>query len=148
MSAPTIQNRKARHDFHIDKTFEAGIQLQGTEVKSLREGKAQFTDAFAFLRDGEVWLKEFYIKPYEHGSYYNHQPNRDRKLLLNKKEIRELDKAVQQKGYTIVPLKLYFKGGFAKLELGLAKGKKNYDKRESLKAKDAKRDIDRKMKNA
>ncbi|MEX0608047.1 MAG: SsrA-binding protein SmpB [Balneolaceae bacterium] len=145
-NTPTIQNRKARHDFQVDETFEAGLVLKGTEVKSLRQGKASFTDSFAFVQDEEVFLRELYIKPYEHGSYYNHDPIRPRKLLLNKKEIRELDKAVQQKGYTIVPLKLYFKGGKAKVLIGLAKGKKQYDKRDSIKEKDAKRQIERNVK--
>src|SRR5690554_7380376 len=109
--SPTIQNRKAFHDYQIDETYEAGLVLKGTEVKSLRQGKANFTDSFAYIQDGEVFLREMYIKPYEHGSFYNHDPRRVRKLLLNKKEIRELDKAIQQKGFTIVPLKLYFKNG-------------------------------------
>lgn len=142
----TIQNRKAFHDYSIEETYEAGIVLQGTEVKSLRQGKASFTDAFAFLQEGEVFLKDFYIKPYEQGSYYNHDPRRDRKLLLSKKEIRELDKAVQQKGNTIIPLKIYFKGGFAKVQIGLARGKKKFDKRESIKAADTKRDMERSLK--
>ena len=143
----TIQNRKAFHDYSIEETYEAGIVLQGTEVKSLRQGKASFTDAFAFLMEGEVFLKDFYIKPYEQGSYYNHDPRRDRKLLLSKKEIRELDKAVQQKGNTIIPLKIYFKGGFAKVQIGLARGKKKFDKRESIKAADTKREMERSLKS-
>lgn len=143
---PTIKNRKAYHDYSIEETYEAGIALQGTEVKSLRAGKASFTDAFAFLQDGEVLLRELYIKPYEQGSYYNHDPRRPRKLLLHKKEIRELDKAVQQKGFTIIPLKIYFKGGYAKVLIGVAKGKKQYDKRDSIKEKDVKRQIDRNIK--
>ncbi len=142
----TIQNRKAFHDYSIEETYEAGIVLKGTEVKSLRQGKASFTDAFAFLQEGEVFLKDFYIKPYEQGSYYNHDPRRDRKLLLSKKEIRELDKAVQQKGNTIIPLKIYFKGGFAKVQIGLARGKRKFDKRESIKAADTKRDMERSLK--
>jgi SsrA-binding protein len=146
MCSPTIQNRKAFHDFSIESTYEAGIVLQGTEVKSLRKGNASFTDAFAFVRDGEVWLREFYIKPFEHGSYYNHDPRRPRKLLLNKKEIRELDRAVLQKGHTIIPLKIFFKNGFAKVLIGLARGKKSFDKRESIKAKDTKREMDRNLK--
>lgn len=145
-TTPTISNRKARHDFNVEETYEAGLVLKGTEVKSLRQGKASFTDAFAYLQNGEVWLRELYIKPYEHGSYYNHDPRRPRKLLLNKKEIRELDKAVQQKGYTIVPLKLYFKRGNAKVLIGVAKGKKQYDKRDSIKEKDVKRQIERNVK--
>ena len=114
--SPTIKNRKAFHDYSIEETFLAGIVLQGTEVKSLRQGKASFTDSFAFVQGGEVWLRELYIKPFEHGSYYNHDPRRPRKLLLNKKEIR------------------------------LAKGKKSFDKRESIKAKDTKREMDRSLK--
>jgi SsrA-binding protein len=146
MSSPTIKNRKAFHDFTIEDTFVAGIALQGTEVKSIRQGNTSFTDSFAFIKDGEVWLKEFYIKPFEHGSYNNHDPRRERKLLLTKKEIRELEKATQQKGNTIVPLKIFFKNGFVKVQIGLAKGKKRFDKRESIKASDTKRDIDRAIK--
>ncbi|WP_018128150.1 SsrA-binding protein SmpB [Balneola vulgaris] len=145
-NTPTIQNRKARHDYHIEKTYEAGLALQGTEVKSIRQGKASFTDAFAYIKDGEVFLKELYVKPYEHGSYYNHDPRRERKLLLSKKEIRELDKFVQQKGFTLVPLKLYFTRGFAKVQIGVAKGKKSFDKRDSIKEKDVKRQLDRNIK--
>ena len=141
-----IKNRKAFHDYIIEETFDAGLVLQGTEVKSLRKGNASFTDAFAFIRNGEVWLRDFYIKPFEHGSFYNHDPRRDRKLLLSKKEIRELDRAVLQKGNTIIPLKIFFKNGFAKVQIGLAKGKKKFDKRESIKQKDTKRDIYRAIK--
>lgn len=147
MSTPKIQNRKAYHDYSIGETFDAGLVLQGTEVKSLRQGKASFTDAFAFVKEDEVWLRDFYIKPFEHGSYNNHDPRRDRKLLLSKKEIRELDRAVVQKGNTIIPLKIFFKNGFAKIQIGLAKGKKSFDKRESIKAKDTKRDMDRSLKS-
>ena len=145
-NTPTIQNRKAFHDYSIEETYEAGIVLQGTEVKSLRAGHASFTDAFAYLQGGEVFVRELYIKPYEQGSYYNHDPRRPRKLLLSKKEIRELDKAVQQKGNTLIPLKIYFKGGYAKVQIGLARGKKKFDKRESIKEKDTKRDLDRNLK--
>lgn len=145
-NTPTIKNRKARHDYHVDDTFEAGLVLRGTEVKSLRDGKASFTDSFAYIKNGEVWLRDFYIKPYEHGSYNNHDPRRERKLLLNKREIRELEKATAQKGFTLVPLKLYFKKGYAKVLIGVAKGKKKYDKRESLKEKDTRRELDRKVK--
>jgi len=147
MSTISIQNRKAFHDYSIEGTYDAGLVLQGTEVKSLRQGKASFTDAFAFIKEGEVWLRDFYIKPFEHGSYYNHDPRRDRKLLLSKKEIRELDRAVLQKGNTIIPLKIFFKNGFAKVQIGLARGKKKFDKRESIKEKDTKRDLDRAVKS-
>ncbi|MFV1885196.1 MAG: SsrA-binding protein SmpB [Balneola sp.] len=147
-NTPTIQNRKAYHDYSILETYEAGIVLQGTEVKSIRQGQASFTDAFAFIQGDEVFLRELYIKPYEQGSYYNHDPRRPRKLLLNKKEIRELDKAVQQKGNTIVPLKIYFKTGYAKVLIGVARGKKQYDKRDSIKEKDVKRQLDRNVKGS
>ena len=147
-TTPTIKNRKAYHDFQIDETYEAGIVLQGTEVKSLRAGKANFTDAFAFIQDDEVWLREFHISPYSHGTDANHEPRRQRKLLLSKKEIRELNKYIQQKGYTLIPLKMYFKRGFVKILIGVARGKKKFDKRESIKAKDEKRSIDRAVKGS
>lgn len=141
-----IRNRKARHEFHVEETYEAGIALKGTEVKSLRAGKASLGESFAYISNGEIWLKNMYIKPYEHGSYNNHDERRERKLLLKKKEIREIDKAISQKGKTLVPLKLYFKGGYAKLLIGLATGKKKYDKREDIKEKDVRRELDRKVK--
>lgn len=143
---PTIKNRKARHDFHIDETYEAGIALKGTEVKSIRDGKASLNEAFAYLQNGEVWLKNMYIKPYKFGSYANHDERRNRKLLLKRREIREIDKKINQKGFTLVPLKLYFKGGYAKILMGLARGKKQYDKREDIKEKDVRRELDRKIK--
>lgn len=145
---PSIQNRKARHEFTIESSHEAGIVLSGTEVKSLRLGNASFGDAFAYMKNGEVWLKEFYIKPFDQGSYNNHEPRRERKLLLHREELRKLDKAVSQKGVTLVPLKIYFTRGRAKLQLGLAKGKKKYDKRASIAEKDVKRDMDREIKRA
>ena len=144
----SVQNRKARHDFHIDKTWEAGIVLQGTEVKSLRQGNCSFVDSFAYMKNGEVFLKDFYIKEFEQGSYNNHDSRRERKLLLNKEEIQKIDKAITQKGFTLVPLTLYFKHGKAKIEIGLARGKKVFDKRQTLAEKDAKREMDRKMKGA
>lgn len=143
----SVQNRKARHDFHIDKTWEAGIVLQGTEVKSLRQGNCSFVDSFAYLKNGEIFLKEFYIKGFEQGSYNNHDERRERKLLLNKEEIDKIDKTVTQKGFTLVPLALYFKNGRAKIEIGLARGKKAFDKHATLAEREAKREIDRKMKN-
>lgn len=147
-NTPTIKNRKARHEYHVEETYEAGLVLKGTEVKSLREGKASLNEAFAYLQDGEVWLNNMYIKPYKHGSYTNHNERRKRKLLLNKREIREMDKAVSKQGYTLVPLKLYFKKGYAKLLMGVAKGKKKHDKREDIKERDAKREIERKVKGS
>lgn len=145
-NTPTIKNRKARHEYHIEDTFEAGIVLKGTEVKSLRNGNASLGESFAYLQDGEVWLRDMYIKPYKEGSYANHDERRPRKLLLNKREIGELDKAISQKGYTLIPLKLYFKKGYAKILLGIAKGKQRHDKREDIKERDMKRDINRKYK--
>lgn len=147
-STPTIQNRKARHEFNIEETFEAGIVLKGTEVKSLREGKASLQESFAYLKDGEVWLRDMYIKPYKYGSYANHDERRQRKLLLKRREIREIEKYINQKGYTLVPLKLYFKEGYAKILVGLARGKKKYDKREDIKERDTRRELDRKYKGS
>tara|TARA_R110000868_G_scaffold259361_16_gene517542 strand:+ start:13080 stop:13553 length:474 start_codon:yes stop_codon:yes gene_type:complete len=147
-NTPTIQNRKAYHDYAIEDTYEAGISLQGTEVKSIRDGKASFTDAFAFIQGDEVFLRELYIKPYDQGSYNNHDPRRPRKLLLHKKEIRELEKATNVKGNTLIPLKIYFKSGYAKVLIGVARGKKKFDKRESIKEKDTKRDMDRNLKGS
>lgn len=143
---PTITNRKARHDYHIDDVVEAGISLQGTEVKSLRAGNASFTDAFAYLQHGEVFLKDFYIKEFEQGSYNNHDPRRLRKLLLQRKEIEKMDKWVRQKGMSLIPLKIYFKNGWAKVQIGYARGKKSYDKRDDIAKKDLQRDIDRQVK--
>lgn len=120
--------------------------MKGTEVKSIRDGKASLNEAFAYLSDGEVWLKNMYIKPYKFGSYANHDERRDRKLLLKKRQIREIDKQINQKGFTLIPLKLYFKGGYAKVLMGLARGKKQYDKREDIKEKDVRRELDRKIK--
>lgn len=145
---PTIENRKARHEYHVHETFEAGIVLKGTEVKSLRDGKASLGEAFAYMQDGEVWLRDMYIKPYKEGSWANHEERRPRKLLLKKREIAELDKAVTRKGFTIIPLKLYFKSGYAKILIGIAEGKKKYDKREDIKERDVKREIDRKVKGS
>lgn len=145
-NTPTIQNRKARHEYHIRETYEAGIVLKGTEVKSLREGKASLSEAYAIMKDGEVWLQEMYIKPYKQGSWSNHDKRRPRKLLLKKREIAELDKAFSRKGFALVPLKLYFKNGYAKILLGIAEGKKKYDKREDIKERDIKRDLEREYK--
>ncbi|MGM0588025.1 MAG: SsrA-binding protein SmpB [Bacteroidota bacterium] len=141
---PTIKNRKARHEYSVEETYEAGIVLKGTEVKSLRAGKASLNEAFAMVENGEVWLREMYIKPYEQGSYFNTDPRRPRKLLLHKSEIRKIQKHIEQEGYTIVPLKLYFKKGYAKVLIGVAKGKKKYDKRQDIKERDAQREIERK----
>lgn len=135
-------NRKARHDYHIIDTLEAGIVLQGTEVKSLRDGKANLKDSYANVRDEEVYLYNMHISPYTHGNINNHDPLRQRKLLLHKKEIKKLIGKTQEKGLTLVPLKLYFKNGKVKVELAIARGKKMYDKREAI----AKRESDRELK--
>lgn len=137
------QNKKARHDFFIEDTFEAGIVLTGTEVKSIRQGKVNLKDSFARVKDGEVHLINMHISPYEQGNRFNTDPTRTRKLLLHKREINRLIGQTKEQGYALVPLSLYFKHGFAKVELALAKGKKLYDKRETLKEKEAKRDVER-----
>ncbi|WP_139367601.1 SsrA-binding protein SmpB [Bacillus alkalicellulosilyticus] len=138
------QNKKASHDYHIEETFECGIVLKGTEIKSIRAGRAQLKDSFARVDpNGELFWINGHISPYEQGNRFNHDPERSRKLLLHKKEINKLIGASKEQGYALVPLKIYIKNGFAKLLIALAKGKKNYDKREALKKKDAKREIDR-----
>ena len=137
------QNRKARHDYFIEETYEAGIVLLGTEVKSLRAAKANLKDSYARVENGELLLYNMHISPYNFASYYNHDPLRPRVLLMHKKEIGKLSGYVQEKGYTLVPLSAYLSRGKVKIELALAKGKKNYDKRQSLAEKDAKREIER-----
>jgi len=134
-------NKKAYHDYFIEEKFEAGIVLQGTEVKSLRLGKANLNDAFALVRGGEVFLHNLHISPYDFGNRENHDPDRVRKLLFHKNEIGKLFIKTQERGYSLIPLRLYFKNGLVKVELGLAKGKKLYDKRDDLKQKDQKRDM-------
>ncbi len=141
-----IQNRKARFNYQIEDTMEAGLVLKGTEVKSIRAGEAALTDGYITLRDDEAWLVGMYVKAYAQGSYLNHDERRDRKLLLHKRELRELDKAIDRKGMTIVPLKLYFKGGVAKLQIGIARGKKVADKRSTIKERDDQRETDRSIK--
>ncbi len=139
-------NRKARHDYEVIDTFEAGIVLLGTEVKSLRAGKANLKDSYARIRNGELWLFGLHISPYSHGSYNNHVPERDRKLLLHKYEIRRLIGKVEEAGLTLVPLKLYFKNGKVKVQLGLARGRKQYDKRQVIAKREADRDLRRRLK--
>ena len=141
------KNRKARHNYHIFDTWEAGIVLKGTEVKSLRAGTANLKDSYARLENGEVVLHEFHISAYEKGGYYNHPPTRPRKLLLHKKEIRKLKGKVEEKGLTLIPLQVYFKNGKAKVQLGLAKGKKIYDKRVDIAKRDSEMEVRRSMKN-
>ncbi len=139
-------NRKARHDYEILDTIEAGIVLLGTEVKSLRAGKVNLKDSYARIKDGEVWLVGVHISPYSHGGYSNHAPERDRKLLLHKSEIRRLIGKTEEKGITLVPLRMYFKNGKAKVELALARGKRKFDKRQDIAKRDAQREIQRKLK--
>ncbi|MCL5236631.1 MAG: SsrA-binding protein SmpB [Nitrospirae bacterium] len=141
------QNRKAYHDYSIEETAEAGIQLLGTEVKSLRDGKANLKDSYVLIKDTEAFLFNCHISPYTHGNIMNHDPVRTRKLLLHSKEIERLKGKMQQKGYTLVPLKIYFKGSYVKVEIGLAKGKREYEKRETIKEREARRDIERAMKD-
>ncbi|MEH7387848.1 SsrA-binding protein SmpB [Bacillus sp. JJ1521] len=137
------QNKKANHDYFIEETYETGIVLQGTEIKSLRNGRANLKDSYARVHNGEMFLYNLHISPYEQGNRYNHDPLRTRKLLLHKKEINKLIGLTKEEGYALVPIKIYLKNGYAKLLLGLGKGKKKYDKREDLKKKEAKRDIER-----
>ena len=144
-----VQNKKARHDFAILETIEAGIALRGTEVKSLREGRANLRDSYALVEGGEVFLRGLQIMPYSHTSERALDPQRDRKLLLNREEIRKLIIKINEKGMTLVALKVYFTPrGIAKVELGLAKGKKLYDKREAISERETKRDVDRALKQA
>lgn len=140
-------NRKARHDYTIEETYEAGIVLTGTEVKSLRAGKVSLRDSFARVHNGEVWLHNAHISPYDFGNRWNHDPTRTRKLLLHKAEIRRLIGKVQQQGLTLVPLRMYFtERGHAKVELGLARGKKKWDKREDMAKRSAQREAERALK--
>ncbi|MBP7868846.1 MAG: SsrA-binding protein SmpB [Firmicutes bacterium] len=136
-------NRKARHEYFIEETYEAGIALTGTEIQSVRQGRVSLGDAYAEVRNGEVFLVNSHIAEYDYGNRFNHNPRRPRKLLLHKSEIRRLDSRVRERGYTIVPLKMYFRGGLAKLEIGLARGKKTWDKREDIANRDAQREIER-----
>ena len=134
-------NKRARYDYFIDDVYEAGIVLSGTEVKALRQGKASLTDSYAAVDGGELWLENAYIPEFSQGSWNNHSPRRKRKLLLAKKEIAKLAGKTKEVGFTLVPISLYFKDGYAKVEIGLARGKKDYDKRQTLKEKDANREI-------
>jgi len=142
-----INNRKAKYDYEILDTIEAGIVLTGTEIKSIKNGSANLKDSYAIIKNGEAFLLNMHISHYEQGNIFNHNETRTRKLLLHKKEILKLNDKIQMLGYTLVPIKLYFKKGFAKILIGIAKGKKNYDKREAIKKKDIQRDIDKQMKN-
>ena len=143
-----VENKKARFDFEIEDTFEAGLVLVGSEVKSLRGGHGQLKDSYVAFAKGEAWLQNAHISEYRASSYNNHAPERKRKLLLNREELRKIDRAVSEKGYACVPLKLYFKKGRVKVEIGLAKGRKQGDKRGALKERDAKRELAQTMKKS
>jgi SsrA-binding protein len=136
-------NRQAYHDYFVERTIEAGISLVGTEIKSIRDGKVNLRGSYAIARNGELWLENAHIAVYEHGNRYNHEPLRNRKLLLHRREIEQLQAKVATKGLTLIPLKLYLKGGKAKIELGLCRGKKLYDKREAIAERDVKREMER-----
>ncbi|MBQ7097392.1 MAG: SsrA-binding protein SmpB [Clostridia bacterium] len=140
------ENKKAYHDYFVDDTYEAGISLFGTEVKSVRQGKMNLKDSYVSVKTGEAFLIGAHISPYEKGNIFNRDPLRSRKLLLHKREISKLIGLTQQEGYTLIPLKVYFKGSYVKVLLGLCRGKKNYDKREAIAQRDAKRQIDRALK--
>ncbi|MBR2131893.1 MAG: SsrA-binding protein SmpB [Oscillospiraceae bacterium] len=140
------QNRKARHDYFVEDTYEAGIELFGTEVKSIRQGTLNLKDSYCVVKNGELLVLSMHISPYEKGNIFNRDPDRPKRLLMHKREIRKLQALVQQDGYALVPLQVYFKNARVKLEIGLCKGKKNYDKRESTAQRDAKREMDRTMK--
>ncbi|MFF5995221.1 SsrA-binding protein SmpB [Lysinibacillus sp. KU-BSD001] len=141
------QNKKASHDYFIEETIEAGMVLTGTEIKSVRASKVQLKDSYVRVRNGEAWICNMHISPFDQGNRFNHEPLRDRKLLLHKKQIGELVGAVKRDGYTIVPLKMYIKDGYAKLLIGIAKGKKDYDKRDDMRKKEAKREMERAFKD-
>ncbi len=140
-----IVNRKASHDYFFEATYVAGMVLSGTEIKSLRTGKASFNDSYCFFHRGELFVKSLHISEYAFGTYTNHQPMQERKLLLNKKELQKLEAKTKEKGYSIIPLRVFLaESGYFKMEIGLGKGKKNYDKRETIKGRDVERDIKRK----
>ncbi|MBD3387242.1 SsrA-binding protein SmpB [candidate division KSB1 bacterium] len=151
MSTPSqntvVKNKKAFRDYEISERYEAGIMLQGTEVKSLREGRISFKDSYARIVNDEIWVYNLHISPYHHGSNWNHDPTRPRKLLLHKYEIKRLRGKVEERGFTLIPLQMYFKNGKAKIEIGLARGKKLHDKRKDIAKKDAQRDAERELKN-
>ena len=142
-----ISNKKAHYDYIIETTYEAGIVLKGTEIKSIRDGKANLKDSYAIYKNGEIFLLNMHISEYDKGNQFNHEETRTRKLLLNKREILKIRDNLQIEGYTLIPVKLYFKGNKAKILIGIAKGKKTYDKREAIKKKDMDKEIEKQMKN-
>ena len=145
--SPVTLNRSALHDYAVEERYEAGLALTGTEIKSIRAGRTSLREGFVRVANGEAWLEGVHIAPYEHGTYANHEPTRPRKLLLHKAEIRELGQKTQAQGHTIVPLKLYFRNGRAKVEVALARGKRQYDKRQAIGERESKRDIARAMRD-
>ena len=142
-----IINRKAQHDYFVLETLEAGIVLTGTEIKSIRDGKCNIKDCYGIIRNHEVFLLNMFVSPYKEGNIFNHEETRNRKLLLHKKEIKKVEEAVNLKGLTLIPLKLYFKNNILKVALGICRGKKDYDKRETIKERDMKREVLRNIKN-
>lgn len=140
-------NRRAYHDYLVDEKIECGISLVGSEVKSLREGRISFGDAYARIRDNELWLVGLRISPYNQANIFNHEPDRERKLLVHRQEIRRLSRRVNEKGYTLIPLQLYFKRSIVKVEIGLCKGKQLHDKRQAIKARDQRREADREIRD-
>ncbi len=144
---PVASNRKARHDYFVEESFECGIELRGTEVKSMRQGRVNLKESYAAVKNGEMIVSGMHISPYEQGNIFNTDPLRPKRLLMHKREIRRLDGLVQRQGYTLVPLSVYLKDGRMKLELGLCRGKKLHDKRDDMAERDARRDIDRAMKS-
>jgi len=146
-SKALAQNRRAGHDYFIEETLEAGIVLTGTEIKSIRQGKANLRDSYARVENGEAYLHNMHVSPYEQGNRFNHDPVRTRKLLLHRKQIGQIIGATREKGYAVVPLRMYLKNGFCKVLLGIAKGKKNYDKREASAQRDADREIQRALRD-
>ena len=145
---PVAQNRKAWHDYFVEEKYECGIELYGTEVKSMRQGRVNLKESWAVVRNGEVWVDGMHISPYEQGNQFNRDPLRPKRLLLHKSEIRKLDRLVQRQGYTLIPLSVYLKEGRMKLELGLCKGKQLHDKRDDMAKKDAQREIQRAFRDA
>lgn len=142
-TTPTIENRKARHEYFIDDSFEAGIELTGSEVKSLRHGNANLQDAYCQIRNGELWIESMYVQPYAEANRWNVEERRSRRLLIHKQDIYRWQQKVNEKGVTLIPLKLYFTRGWAKVQVGVARGKKQYDKRDSIKERDIERDVRR-----
>ena len=142
-----IINRKARHDYFIEETYEAGIELTGTEIKSIREGSANIKDSYGVVKNHEIFLLNMFVAHYKEGNIFNHNETRTRKLLLHKKEIKKIEDKLELQGFTLIPLKLYFKNNKLKVELGVCRGKKNYDKRESIKERDIQRNLDKVLKN-